>query len=187
MKISLCSASSGKLWDVSCCPARPCHLRVLTELLSPTSEPASSCATLQSAMHIMTGQLPYTQSSIYLQGNALCKALMPCSLSSAEAGLSGQDLTYGVSLSKVLSSPYERQAFFQFTVFLRTLTLLHKSRLSLGLSFLYWDVVYFQSVSFLPAHFFFLTLEQQNSAFAQQPELQKVHPCYCRRAEFCPR
>lgn len=58
-------------------------------------------------MHIMAGQLPYTQSSIYLQGNALCKALMLCSLSSAEAGLSGQHLTYGVSPSKVLSSPYE--------------------------------------------------------------------------------
>lgn len=56
--------------------------------------------------------------------------------------------------------------FFQFPGFLRTLTLLHKSRLSLGLSSLYWDVVYFQSVSFLPAHFFSLTLEQQSSVFS---------------------
>lgn len=106
-----------------------------------------------------------------LQGNALCKALMPCSLSSAEAGVAGQHLTYGVSPSKVLSSPYERQAFFQFPGFLRTLTLLHKIRLSLSLSSLYWDLIYFQSVSFLPAHFFFLTLEHQSSIFAQQPEL----------------
>lgn len=112
------------------------------------------------------------------QGNALYKALMPCSLSSAEAGLSGQHLTYRVGPSKVLSSPYERQAFFLFPGFLGTLTLLHKTRLSLSLSSLYWDVIDFQSVSFLPANFFL---------FAQQPELQKVYPFYCRRAEFCPR
>lgn len=48
-------------------------------------------------------------------------------------------------------------------------------------------MVYFQSVAFLLAHFSFLTPEQQSSIFAQQPELQTVHSCYCRRAEFCPR
>lgn len=62
--------------------------------------------------------------------------------------------------------PALMKLFFQFPGFLRTLTLLHKSRVSLGLSSLYWDVVYFQSVSFLPAHFFFLTLEQQSSVFS---------------------
>lgn len=66
-----------------------------------------------------------------LQENALCKAFMSCSLSNAEAGLSGQHLTYTVSPSKVLSSLYERQAFSQFPKFLRTLTFLHKMRLSL--------------------------------------------------------
>lgn len=44
---------------------------------------------------------------------------------------SGQHLTYRVSPSKVLSTLYERQAFFQFPEFLRTLTFLHKTRLSL--------------------------------------------------------
>lgn len=56
---------------------------------------------------------------------------MPCSLSSAEAGLSVQHLTYGVSPSNMLSSLYERQAFFQFSGFLRTLIFVHKTRSSL--------------------------------------------------------
>lgn len=75
---------------------------------------------------------------------------MPCSLSSAEAGPSVQCLTYGVSPSKVFSSLYERQAFFQFPGFLRTLTLVHKTRLSLtvfhlftGMWFIFIQLLFF--------------------------------------------
>lgn len=76
---------------------------------------------------------------------------MPCSLSGAEAGLSEQHLTYGVSPSKVLSSLWERQAFFQFSGFLRILTLLHKTRLSLRVFHLFTGMqfIFSQLLSYL--------------------------------------
>lgn len=110
-----------------------------------------------------------------LQENALCKAFVPCSLSSAEARFSGQHPTYGVSPSKVLSSLRERQAFFQFPGFLRTLTLLHKTRLSLRVFHLFTGMwfIFSQLLSFLLISPFW----PQNSKAAYSHSSQSYRQC----------
>lgn len=172
------------LWDVSCCLASPCQFRVIIKLLSPTSEPASSCATVQSVMHIMTGSFLTARAVFILQGNALCKAIVPCSVSTDEAGL----CVWGES-SQELPSPCETQAFFQLPGFSRAPTLLHKTRLSLSDFHLVTEMwfIFSQLLSFLLI--FPSQPQNTNPVLAQQPpktDLQTEHPNYCRTAKISP-
>lgn len=124
------------------------------------------------------------------QGNALCKAMVPCSVSTDEAGFCKQHPTSGVSPPQELPSPCKRQALFQLPGFLRALALLHKTRLSLSDFHLVTETWFIcsQLLSFL---LIFPSQPQDTNpvylhSSTPKPDLQTVPPNYCRTEEISP-